>query len=73
MTKIGRCGRNPLDFLKLEDKFFKKLVAFISLDLLYSNDITINELIVTNLADIATFVNEELKDSQKQAILTAKK
>ena len=39
VTKIDRCSRNTLDFLKLQEKFFQKSVIFISLDLPYSNDL----------------------------------
>jgi DNA invertase Pin-like site-specific DNA recombinase len=55
VTKIDRCSQNTLDFLKLQDKLFKKSVTFISLDLPYSNDMGVNKLIATNLAAIATF------------------
>lgn len=58
VTKIDRCSRNTLDFLKLQDKLFKKSVTFISLDLPYSSDMAVNKLIATNLAAIATFENE---------------
>ena len=55
VTKIDRCSRNTLEFLKLQEKLFKKGVTFISLDLPYSNDMAVNKLIATNLAAIATF------------------
>jgi DNA invertase Pin-like site-specific DNA recombinase len=42
VTKIDRCSRNTLEFLKLQEKFFKKKVNFISLDLPYSNDMAVN-------------------------------
>jgi DNA invertase Pin-like site-specific DNA recombinase len=42
VTKIDRCSRNTLDFLKLQEKLFKKSVTFISLDLPYSNDMAVN-------------------------------
>jgi DNA invertase Pin-like site-specific DNA recombinase len=38
VTKIDRCSRNTLEFLKLQDKLFKKSVTFISLDLPYSSE-----------------------------------
>ena len=31
VTKIDRCSRNTLEFLKLQDKLFKKKVTFLSL------------------------------------------
>ena len=64
VTKIDRCSRNTLEFLKLQEKLFKKKVTFISLDLPYSNDIAVNKLIATNLAAIATFENERRKERQ---------
>ena len=57
VTKIDRCSRNTLEFLKLQEKLFQKQVTFISLDLPYSTDMAVNKLIVTNLAAIATFEN----------------
>ena len=72
VTKIDRCSRNTLSFLKLQDKLFRKSVTFISLDLPYSNDMAVNKLIATNLAAIATFENERRKERQRQGILAAK-
>ena len=72
VTKIDRCSRNTLDFLKLQEKLFKKSVRFISLYLPYSNDMAVNQLIATNLAAIATFENERRKDRQRQGIKAAK-
>jgi DNA invertase Pin-like site-specific DNA recombinase len=73
VTKIDRCSRNTLDFLKLQEKLFHKSVTFISLDLPYSNDMAVNKLIATNLSAIATFENERRKKRQQQGILVAKK
>jgi DNA invertase Pin-like site-specific DNA recombinase len=73
VTKIDRCSRNTLEFLKLQDKLFKKSVIFISLDLPYSSDMATNKLIATNLAAIATFENERRKERQRQGIQAAKK
>ena len=73
VTKIDRCSRNTLEFLKLQEKLFKKGVTFISLDLPYSNDMAVNKLIATNLAAIATFENERRRERQKQGIQAAKK
>ena len=73
VTKIDRCSRNTLEFLKLQEKLFKKKVNFISLDLPYSNDVAVNRLIATNLAAIATFENERRKDRQRQGIQAVKK
>ena len=73
VTKIDRCSRNTLEFLKLQKKLFDKSVEFISLDLPYSNDTAVNQLIATNLAAIATFENERRKERQRQGISIAKK
>lgn len=69
VTKIDRCSRNTLDFLKLQEKLFQKSVTFIALDLTHSNDMAVNKLIATTLAAIATFENER----QRQGIEAAKK
>ena len=73
VTKIDRCSRNTLEFLKLQEKLFHKSVTFIALDLPYSNDMAVNKLIATNLAAIATFENERRKERQRQGIAAAKK
>jgi DNA invertase Pin-like site-specific DNA recombinase len=73
VTKIDRCSRNTLEFLKLQEKLFKKDVTFISLDLPYSNDMAVNKLIATNLAAIATFEHERRRERQRQGIQAAKK
>ena len=73
VTKIDRCSRNTLEFLKLQERLHKKGVTFISLDLPYSNDMAVNKLISTNLAAIATFENERRKERQHQGIQAAKK
>lgn len=73
VTKIDRCSRNTLEFLKLQEKLFQKQVTFISLDLPYSTDMAVNKLIATNLAAIATFENERRKERQRQGIKAARK
>ena len=73
VTKIDRCSRNTLEFLKLQEKLFHKSVTFIALNLPYSNDMAVNKLIATNLAAIATFENERRKERQRQGIAAAKK
>ena len=57
VTKIDRCARNTLEFLKLQERLHEKGVRFISLDLPYASDMAVNQLISTNLAAIATFEN----------------
>jgi DNA invertase Pin-like site-specific DNA recombinase len=73
VTKIDRCSRNTLEFLKLQERLHKKGVRFLSLDLPYSTDMAVNQLISTNLAAIATFENERRKERQRQGIQAAKK
>ena len=73
VTKIDRCSRNTLEFLKLQEKLFKKGVRFISLDLPYSNDMAVNKLIATNLAAIATFEHERRRERQREGIQAARK
>ena len=73
VTKIDRCSRNTFEFLKLQKKLFEKSVTFIALELPFSNDMAVNQLIATNLAAIATFENERRKDWQRQGIQAAKK
>ena len=73
VTKIDRCSRNTFEFLKLQKKLFEKSVTFIALELPFSNDIAVNQLIATNLAAIATFENQRRKERQRQGIQAAKK
>ncbi len=73
VTKIDRCSRNTLDFLKVQDKLFKKEVVFISLDLPHSKDLAVNKLIATTLSAIATFEHERRRERQRQGIEAAKK
>jgi len=73
VTKIDRCSRNTLEFLKLQERLFKKSVTFLSLDLPYSTDMAVNKLIATNLAAIATFETERRKERQRQGIEAARK
>ena len=58
VTKIDRCSRNTLEFLELQERLHQKGVTFVSLDLPYSDDMAVNQLISTNLVAIATFENE---------------
>jgi DNA invertase Pin-like site-specific DNA recombinase len=73
VTKIDRCSRNTLEFLKLQERLHKKGVIFLSLDLPLSDDMAVNKLISTTLAAIATFENERRKERQRQGIQAAKK
>lgn len=73
VTKIDRCARNTLEFLKLQDILFKRRIQFISLDLPYSEDLSINKLISTTLSSIAEFETNRRKERQIQGIEAAKK
>jgi len=73
VTKIDRCSRNTLEFLKLQDQLFHKNITFLSLDLPVSNDMAANKLIATTLAAIGTFENERRRERQREGILAAKK
>lgn len=73
VTKIDRCARNTLEFLKLQDILFKRKIQFISLDLPYSEDLNINKLISTTLSSIAEFETNRRKERQMQGISQAKK
>jgi len=73
VTKIDRCARNTLEFLKLQDILFKRKIQFISLDLPYSEDPNINKLISTTLSSIAEFETNRRKKRQMKGISAAKK
>ena len=73
VTKIDRCVRNNLEFLKLQDILFKRKIQFISLDLPYSEDFNINKLIRIILSSIAEFETNRRKEQQMQGISAAKK
>ena len=73
VTKIDRCSRNTLEFLKLQDILFKRKIEFISLDLPHSDDPGINRLIAATLSSIAEFENNRRKERQKKGIRAAQK
>lgn len=73
VTKIDRCSRNTLEFLKLQDILFKKNITFVALDLPHSDDPDINRLIATTLSSIAEFENNRRKERQKEGIRAAQK
>jgi DNA invertase Pin-like site-specific DNA recombinase len=73
VTKIDRCSRNTLEFLKLQDILFKQNITFVALDLPTSVDLATNKLIATTLSGIAEFENNRRKERQKQGILAAQK
>ena len=71
VTKIDRCARNTVEFLKLQDSLFKRKIQFISLDLPYYEDSKINKLITLTLSSIAEFETNRQRERQKQGILAA--
>ena len=73
VTKIDRCSRNTLEFLKLQDILFKKNITFVALDLPTSIDLATNKLIATTLSGIAEFENNRRKERQKQGIRAAQR
>lgn len=73
VTKIDRCSRNTLEFLKLQDTLFKQNITFVALDLPTSVDLATNKLIATTLSAIAEFENNRRKERQKQGIRAAQK
>jgi DNA invertase Pin-like site-specific DNA recombinase len=73
VTKIDRCSRNTLEFVKLQDILFKKNITFAALDLPTSIDLATNKLVATTLSGIAEFENARRKERQKQGIQAAQK
>lgn len=73
VTKIDRCSRNTLEFLKLQDIFFKRNITFVALDLPTSVDLATNKLMATTLSAMAEFENNRRKERQKQGIRAAQK
>ena len=73
VTKIDRCSRNTLEFLKLQDILLKKNITFVALDLPTSVDLATNKLMATTLSAMAEFENNRRKERQKQGIRAAKK
>ena len=64
VTKIDRCARNTLEFLKLQDILFKRKIQFISLDVPYSEDPNINKLI-SKVSLFLAQLNLKLIDGKK--------
>ena len=73
VTKIDRCSRNTLEFLKLQDILFKRNITFVALDLPTSLDLATNKLIATTLSGIAEFENNRRKERQREGIRVAQK
>ena len=66
VTKIDRCSRNTLEFLKLQDILFKKNITFVALDLPTSVDLDTNKLMATTLSAMAEFENNRQKERKKK-------
>jgi DNA invertase Pin-like site-specific DNA recombinase len=62
VTKIDRCSRNTLEFLKLQDILFKKNITFVALDLPTSVDFATNKLMATTLS--ALWPNLKITDGK---------
>jgi len=62
VTKIDRCSRNTLEFLKLQDILFRRKIEFIFLDLPHSNYPSVNHLIATTLSSTVEFENNRRKE-----------
>ena len=73
VTKIDRCSRNTLEFLKLQDILLKRKIELISLDLPHSDDPSINRLTATTLSSIVEFEYNRRKKRQAAGIRAAKK
>lgn len=73
VTKIDRCARNTLEFLKLQENLYQRSITFVALDIPYSEDLAVNKFIATTLSALATFENERRKERQRQGIEAAKK
>lgn len=71
VTKIDRCSRNTLEFLKLQDILFKRNITFVALDLPTSVDLATNKLMAITLSAMAEFENNRRKERQKQGIRAA--
>ena len=73
VTKIDRCARNTLEFLKLQDNLYQRSITFVALDIPHSEDLAVNKFIATTLSALATFETERRKERQRQGIEAAKK
>lgn len=73
VTKIDRCSRNTLEFLKLQNILFKKNITFVVLELPTSVDLATNKLMARTLSTLAEFENNRRKERQKKRIRAAQK
>ena len=72
VQRLDRCARNTKAFLALQDILFKREIAFISLDLPFGSDPSMNLLLCTLLSAIAEFETSRIAIRQKEGIQKAK-
>ena len=60
-------------FFIVAGEISQKSISFISLNLPYSDDFAVNELIATIMASLATFENRRRRELQREGIEAAKK
>jgi DNA invertase Pin-like site-specific DNA recombinase len=72
VTRIDRCARNTIEFLKLNYFLEQRSVIFKPLDLPFGPDEAVNKLICTTLSSIAEFENSRRKYRQREGIAAAK-
>jgi DNA invertase Pin-like site-specific DNA recombinase len=73
VTKIDRCARNTLEFLKLHENLYQRSITFVALDIPHSEEFAFNKVLATTLSALATFENERRKARQREGIEAAKK
>ena len=73
VTKIDRCARTTLEFLKLHENLYQRSITFVALDIPHSEDLAVNKLIATTLSALARFERERRKERQREGIEAAKK
>ena len=66
VTKIDRCSRNTLEFLKLQDILFKQNITFVALDLPTSVDLATNKLMAPTLQGNTKFENNRQKSNKSK-------
>ena len=67
VTKIDRCSRNTLEFLKLQGILFKRITTFVALDLPNSIDLATNKLIATLSQVLSLKMLDEKNDRNKES------
>jgi len=72
VTKIDRCSRNTLEFLKLQDILFKKNITFVALDLPTSVDLATNRLQPYQLWPNLKIIDEKIVKNKESGLLKKK-